>query len=262
MFTISCAPAISPRIIIIAFASLLGVLLCNVPGVVHAELRATVRLGTGELRIWNEGTESLNLTAYQVRSPSENLKVDRWLPIAGRLDGSETGDMSFDEQEWTVIAPAMPFSPASDELVEGVVVGEGGTLASFDRIYLGGVWDVSSSRSLDVQVASDAAALASIPVVYLPTGDYNEDGVVDTIDYVGWRIQFGRTGSDLLTDGNADGVVDFADYTLWRDNLGATALPAEPALPLQVTVFSIPEPAGMRIIALLALFVGAVWRMR
>lgn len=48
-----------------------------------------------------------------------------------------------------------------------------------------------------------------------PTGDYNQNGVVDAGDYTTWKAAFGT--ANLAADGNGDGVVDAADYTVWRD---------------------------------------------
>lgn len=51
-----------------------------------------------------------------------------------------------------------------------------------------------------------------------PLGDYNDDTVVDELDYSKWRSEFGQTVSPpgVGSDGNNDGVVDAADYIIWR----------------------------------------------
>jgi hypothetical protein len=66
-------------------------------------------------------------------------------------------------------------------------------------------------------------------------GDYDFDGVVDEVDYVAWKSNYGtNVVPGTLGDGNWDGVVDLADYTVWRNHLGAIVAPgaltlAEPA---------------------------------
>jgi Cadherin domain len=63
----------------------------------------------------------------------------------------------------------------------------------------------------------------------LPPGDYDDNGVVDTSDYVVWRNSLGQSGSELPADGNGNGVVDQADYDLWRANYGRVAEPGAAA---------------------------------
>ena len=80
----------------------------------------------------------------------------------------------------------------------------------------------------------------SNPFVTLP-GDYDGNGVVDTADYVVWRMNLGDTTS-LVADGSGNHVVDQADYDVWRQNFGRTWLDlATRAGALGQTV---PEPSG------------------
>jgi glucose/arabinose dehydrogenase/type 1 glutamine amidotransferase len=52
-------------------------------------------------------------------------------------------------------------------------------------------------------------------------GDYNQDHVVDSADYVVWRKTVDSI-SDFRADGNGDGVIDEGDYDVWRANFGKT----------------------------------------
>ena len=49
-------------------------------------------------------------------------------------------------------------------------------------------------------------------------GDYNRDGVVDSLDQEVWKISFGSTLASNA-DGNGNGTIDAADYTVWRDSV-------------------------------------------
>jgi hypothetical protein len=64
----------------------------------------------------------------------------------------------------------------------------------------------------------DHLILGTLPNFY---GDYNQNGIVDTADYLLWQKSNGKlvprgTGAD----GNANGVVDDADYGFWRARYG------------------------------------------
>lgn len=67
----------------------------------------------------------------------------------------------------------------------------------------------------------------------LLTGDYNADGLVDSLDYTVWADSFGST-SDLAADGNGDQRIDAADYAIWRDAAAAQSATA-----------AVPEPSTL-----------------
>jgi hypothetical protein len=56
---------------------------------------------------------------------------------------------------------------------------------------------------------------------FVTTGDYDEGGEVDALDYLVWRGDFGSTVTEARdgSDGNKDGFVNAADYVIWRDHL-------------------------------------------
>ena len=56
-------------------------------------------------------------------------------------------------------------------------------------------------------------------------GDYNNDGVVDLVDFTEWRNHLGQTGIQAA-DGDHNGVVDANDYLVWKNNFGAVATPS------------------------------------
>ncbi|MEZ6099378.1 MAG: hypothetical protein R3E01_10430 [Pirellulaceae bacterium] len=54
---------------------------------------------------------------------------------------------------------------------------------------------------------------------HISIGDYNLNGIVDTVDYTVWKDAFGSTLT-LFADGNDNDVIDAADYTVWKDHFG------------------------------------------
>lgn len=71
-------------------------------------------------------------------------------------------------------------------------------------------------------------------------GDYNNDGVVDSIDYAVWREALGT--STPLPNDSIGGTIGSAQFNQWRDNYGASN-PGSGAV-------TIPEPTGMLLILL------------
>lgn len=243
------------------FAPVLAVVIASVALALptRAELVATVRLSTGEMRLTNLGEVDYTLVAYQVHFPTSDLLADQWLHIAGLTDASMTGDGSVDPTgSWLIITPTPVMGelpPTSADLVEGTVTGLGAVLSPGERLYLGTVWNPSTPRSIEVLGSNNNAPMASLPISYVRPGDYDENGIVDGDDYSLWKTSFGQSGDALLADGNADGAVNLADYSVWRDNLGAVALGPEVVAPLLTSSVVIPEPSSL-ILGLLA-FAGA-----
>jgi hypothetical protein len=61
------------------------------------------------------------------------------------------------------------------------------------------------------------------PAAIPPSGDYNQNGVVDAADYVLWRNTLGQRSSPAGNgaDGNQNGSIDAGDYDYWRAHFGA-----------------------------------------
>lgn len=72
------------------------------------------------------------------------------------------------------------------------------------------------------------------------TGDFNEDGQVDSADLHGWQHGFGRSEAASHMDGDADGDfdVDGADFMLWQRQSGQFAASPE-------DVVAVPEPTSL-----------------
>jgi hypothetical protein len=86
-------------------------------------------------------------------------------------------------------------------------------------------------------------------------GDYNDDGVVDAVDYTVWRNNL-DTNFDLAGNGNEEGgsagVVDAADYDHWKLHYGDVVDP--PGAGGIAGSSFVPEPgAGVLVVALVVL---------
>lgn len=77
-----------------------------------------------------------------------------------------------------------------------------------------------------------------------PSGDYNNNGVVDAADYVLWR-----NGGPLQNEVDTPGTVDAADYTAWRARFGNTS-------GLGLDAAQVPEPTSG---GLLLVWFGWAW---
>jgi hypothetical protein len=107
----------------------------------------------------------------------------------------------------------------------------------------------------------EVSTIEDARLIPLPSGDYNENGSVDTADFVIWRKALGQsnmTPSGFLADGDGDGQVDEDDYNIWRANYGETTIRG----PLGAA--GVPEPATwlMIVVAFLPWFCAARGRIR
>jgi parallel beta-helix repeat protein len=81
-----------------------------------------------------------------------------------------------------------------------------------------------------------------------PAGDYDNDGVVDTADYVLWRDKFGT--KDVLPNDLIGGTIGQAQYYQWRANFGNTVGAGS-----GLSTKAVPEPAAIAL-ALLGLIIS------
>jgi hypothetical protein len=80
-------------------------------------------------------------------------------------------------------------------------------------------------------------------------GDFNNDGIVDAVDYTVWRNNLGAaTEDDINNAGNGIDGVDLGDYEVWKAHYGE-----EVALGQGGLTSAVPEPSGVT----LALFLSA-----
>lgn len=119
-----------------------------------------------------------------------------------------------------------------------------------------GNWGVDLSLGLNKVMLSDrqrGLIIVDASGVVQP-GDYNQDMVVDHLDYLVWRSSYGTSSSGLhrsaFADGNYDGIVDAADYVIWRDNFGKTGPAAGSGGSQRNTpLATVPEPSAIAMAA-------------
>jgi hypothetical protein len=104
-------------------------------------------------------------------------------------------------------------------------------IAPLSFIAAGGFTAFSADNNIDAgadhlgfRLTAEVGRIALLDATPPLVGDFNDDGQVDTSDYVVWRkgrgqIVPGGSGADA----NEDGVIDQADYNLWRANFGRSS---------------------------------------
>jgi autotransporter-associated beta strand protein len=121
----------------------------------------------------------------------------------------------------------------------------------------GAVGNASATYHTSLITGTGVLAVTAGPIV----GDYNNDGKVDSSDYVTWRR---KVGTSTLTnrDPNIVGTVGQADYNAWRRNFGQTAVTGSGAAGLFESNdgSNIPEPATTFLLAMCAPILFALRR--
>jgi hypothetical protein len=186
----------------------------------------------------------------------------RWLSISDHYDAPfapTPGSGLIDPNgTWTKI------SSDSDELTEGALDADGGSMPAKRAISLGKIWNTAIPSELDFSATELSGQPISFVTVPGLDGDYDGNFVVNQLDYNVWREKFGSTTA-FEADGNANGIVDAADYAIWRNNFGlslaaASTSAAGAALPGFSLGSAVPEPASavQFIFSLTALCAGAM----
>jgi hypothetical protein len=113
----------------------------------------------------------------------------------------------------------------------------------------------------DLQFTSQAGANYTVSNVWIgnaatilpPTltlqGDFNQDGNVDSRDYIIWQKTMGQSGPNLAADGNGNTVVDAGDLDVWRAHFGMNVTAAG-------TGAAVPEPDAAVLVVVGAAILG------
>jgi hypothetical protein len=199
---------------------------------------------SGEARIVNRTPFNVRIDAYSIVSASGSLNPGGWhsLDDAGQPGWDEATNSSSQHLSELNLTGSLGIAKA----------GQGAPI-DLGSIFAGGNRDLQFTFR---------AATGSV------SGDYNNDGIVNAVDYTVWRNNLNAPAGTLPNDPNG-GVIGAAQYQTWKANYGATAggtfetyaglvryVSLAPLLAHSVTV---PEPSGGLIVAMM---VGALSMLR
>ncbi|MEX2168053.1 MAG: hypothetical protein WD851_01975 [Pirellulales bacterium] len=146
-------------------------------------------------------------------------------------------DLPLGAEDLTIDTGAGPQSVVAGQTIDFGAEGlESFKLAGFDPMQASAEPD---AFVMGLQFAEEGlASLTAIPTLYIPPGDYNENGLVDAADYTIWRDDATRTPEG---------------YDLWRSKFGPPGLVSGAGQ-------AVPEPRAVALLALCAS--GILWLSR
>lgn len=198
---------------------------------------AAAKDDTGITQLMN-GMSTLDGYGSSAFHSTHRAGMDIDLHVAGSTHNFGNGVISSDEQGVIDTAVAMidaglaggpergrvlRYITSNDDILDGIRAARPGVTVTYDSS--GGH---RNHLHLDVGAPVQIAGLANL------SGDFNQDGLVDAVDYTVWRDGLGVEYTP-------------SDYTLWANNYGAGGS-STPAV-------AVPEPMG-GVIALAACFAG------
>lgn len=188
------------------------------PGV-GAETGAT--LIVGDYSQQSGGTLAIDIGGAGAGSTHDLVNISGAAQIDGLLQLSLNNGFAPDAgDEFTVLAANSLFG-FFDNVINGQRLDTADGLGSFVVNYgIGSAFDEARI------VLSDFQSAATIP------GDYNNDGIVDAVDYAIWRENLGNPVT--LPGDPTPGSVTHADFEVWRANFGSGLAPV-------ITTNALPE---------------------
>jgi hypothetical protein len=209
--------------------------------------RTTDTTGTAVQQIWNpEGAHSVEITTSgNLQVSFRGLTAPIVLPVNSALPLGEWHHVM------TVMDVVQPLPPGGDPDVDSLVANYSlyidgqlvGVTPDADMISgsccvlefldhehgIGGSEFGATNQHFRGQLALTRLSLGALSVeqsLFLTPapandGDYNQNGIVDSADYVVWRKMFGGEGTPAsFADGNGDGSIGPPDYLHWRERYG------------------------------------------
>lgn len=191
----------------------------DVANVSVPRLTLQVNRANDTVSLVNNTTQTFELNGYSIESEDGLLDSGQWSSIANGsadwLENSTTTD---------VLAETSLFSFMS--MGPGSSVSLGGLLSDTSNENLKGRY--TTEDGLQNLFHVEFVTIAGLP------GDYNENGVVDLVDYTIWRNNLGASISLPNEGGTSPGVVDGDDYLFWKSQFGtsqATSLAGATTVP-------------------------------
>jgi len=185
-----------------------------------------VRLHATNLGIGDEGTLFMELGGTDAGDEHDQLVVAGDLHLDGTL-------------QVKLIDTFTPKVGDVFDILDFDVAGLGGT--EFDAVVLPELVGRKAWRTLDLYTEGKISVIGMLP------GDTNVDWVVNMVDYGALLSTIGGAG-DKYTDFNEDGLVDLVDFAIMRAYYGV-----DTGSPLIGNAITTPEPATMTLLALGAL---------
>jgi BNR repeat-containing family member len=209
------------------------------------ELTLEVNTTSGEMRIINQQNVAFDVNYYEIRSTSGELKPNGWVSFEDTDAVLDPLGAGWDE------APASNSNLLNEVSFQSSITFAPGATAS-----LGSPFTIGGAPNIEFKYAGpNETLLRSGTVTYVSgtagvAGDYNNNGVVDSGDYVLWR-----KGDTLQNEGRSVGIVDQQDYNFWKARIGVTSSGSGLS---SVALSSVPEPtaAGLIVVAIISMAVG------
>jgi hypothetical protein len=177
-------------------------------------LIVTVNTTTGQVSLRNESGAAANIDYYEITSAAGSLNATAWNSLQEQnLAGFPAGNGSGNGWE--------QFGGASSTAIGESYLTGSSALANNASINLGAAFNMGGAQDLVFRYGELLSASAA------PTGDYNDNGVVDAADFVAWRDKLGQNVT--LPNDSTPGTVAMVDYDVWRANFGQRGGPSGPS---------------------------------